>query len=86
MMPPRARSWGRVGRTPVVRVRGRGSGRVSMAGMVCYKRGERSRLIYAVREYHGRKDEPNAPPTNFEITCTSSAGMPKSPARWSRTE
>ncbi len=29
-----------------------------MAGMVCYKRGERSRLIYAVREYHGRKDEP----------------------------
>ncbi|MGA6159499.1 transposase [Stenotrophomonas sp. NPDC087984] len=58
MTPPRARSWGRVGRTPVVRVRGRGSGRVSMAGMVCYKPGKRSRLIYAAREYHGRKDEP----------------------------
>ncbi|AQW56471.1 transposase [Streptomyces violaceusniger] len=58
MTPPRARTWGWVGRTPVVRVRGRGSGRVSMAGMVCYKPGKRSRLIYAAREYHGRKDEP----------------------------
>lgn len=58
MTPPRARTWGRVGRTPVVRVRGRGSGRVSMAGMVCYRQGKRSRLIYAVREYRGRKDEP----------------------------
>jgi transposase len=29
-----------------------------MAGMACYKPGERSRLIYAIREYRGRKDEP----------------------------
>ncbi|MFE5192068.1 transposase [Streptomyces sp. NPDC056628] len=57
MTPPRARTWGRIGQTPVVRVRGRGSGRVSMAGMTCYKQGERSRLIYAIREYRGRKDE-----------------------------
>ncbi|MEW1612834.1 MULTISPECIES: transposase [unclassified Streptomyces] len=26
--------------------------------MTCYKPGERSRLIYAVREYRGRKDKP----------------------------
>ncbi|MET9935425.1 MULTISPECIES: transposase [unclassified Streptomyces] len=58
MTPPRARTWARIGQTPVVRVRGRGSGRVSMAGMTCYKPGERSRLIYAIREYRGRKDEP----------------------------
>lgn len=58
LTPPRARTWGRRGQTPVVRVRGRGSGRVSMAGMTCYKPGERSRLIYAVREYTGRKDQP----------------------------
>jgi transposase len=58
MTPPRARTWGRQGSTPVVRVRGRGSGRVSMAGMTCYKPGERSRLIYAIREYRGRRDEP----------------------------
>lgn len=37
MTPPRARTWGRIGQTPVVRVRGRGSGRVSMAGMTCYR-------------------------------------------------
>lgn len=58
MKPPRARTWGRQGSTPVVRVRGRCSGRVSMTGMTCYKPGERSRLIYAIREYRGRKDEP----------------------------
>ncbi|GFN09727.1 hypothetical protein GCM10010298_70570 [Streptomyces microflavus] len=58
MTPPRARTWGRRGSTPVVRVRGRGSGRVSMAGMTCYKPGERSRLFYAIREYRGRKNEP----------------------------
>ncbi|MFF2821313.1 transposase [Kitasatospora cineracea] len=58
MTPPHARTWGRIGRTPVVRVRARGSGRVSMAGMTCFKPGERSRLIYAIREYRGRKGEP----------------------------
>ncbi|MFI1227614.1 MULTISPECIES: transposase [unclassified Streptomyces] len=58
MTPPRARTWGRLGVTPVVRVRRRGSGRVSMAAMTCYKPGERSRLIYAVHEYWGRKGEP----------------------------
>ncbi|MER5409027.1 transposase [Streptomyces sp. NPDC002769] len=58
LTPPRARTWGRRGCTPVVRVRGRGPGRVSMVGMTCYKPGERSRLFYAVREYTGRKDQP----------------------------
>ena len=28
LTPPRARTWGRVGRTPVLRVQGRGSGRI----------------------------------------------------------
>ncbi|MFF2009454.1 transposase [Streptomyces sp. NPDC058195] len=58
MTLPRARSWGRKGSTPVVRVRGRGSGRASMAGLTCYKLGKRSRIFYSVREYRGRKDEP----------------------------
>ncbi|WP_345944029.1 transposase [Streptomyces sp. SID3212] len=57
MTPPRARIWGRIGQTPVVRVRGRGSGRVSMSGMTCYKPDERFRLIYTIREYRGRKGE-----------------------------
>ncbi|MER7780719.1 MULTISPECIES: transposase [Streptomyces] len=58
LTPPRARSWGRRGCTPVVRVRGRGSGRLSVAGMTCYKPGARSRLLYSVRECTGRKDQP----------------------------
>ncbi|MGW6520575.1 IS630 family transposase [Streptomyces sp. NPDC054962] len=58
MTPSRARSWGRKGSTPVVRVLGRGSGRVSMAGLTCYKPGSRSRMFYSVREYRGRKSEP----------------------------
>ncbi|MFE2714839.1 hypothetical protein ACFXKI_23275 [Streptomyces mirabilis] len=28
--------------------------------MSCYKPGERSRLIYSVREYNGRKDQPKS--------------------------
>ncbi|BBC98419.1 winged helix-turn-helix domain-containing protein [Streptomyces griseofuscus] len=42
MTPPRARTWGRKGVTPGALLRGRGSGRVSMAGVTCYKPGERS--------------------------------------------
>lgn len=60
MRPPRTRTWGRVGCTPVVRVRGRGSGRVSIAGMACYKAGHRSRMIYGFRVHRGRKGERKA--------------------------
>lgn len=45
------------GGRPVVRVRGRARPGVD-GGMTCYKPGERSRLIYAIREYRGRKNEP----------------------------
>jgi transposase len=57
MRPPRARTWGRVGHTPVVAVRGRGSGRISLAGMSCYRPGHHSRLIYRTCLYRGRKNE-----------------------------
>ncbi|MFJ9909962.1 transposase [Streptomyces sp. NPDC101152] len=49
MTPPRARTWGRRGQTPVVRVRGRSRRRISIAAMCCYRPGERSRLIYRPR-------------------------------------
>nr|WSX54155.1 transposase [Streptomyces sp. NBC_00974] len=58
LRPPRARTWGRIGQTPVVRVRGRGSGRVSMAGMTCFREGERSRMFYSFHVYRSRKGEP----------------------------
>jgi DDE superfamily endonuclease len=55
--PPKARTWGRRGRTPVVAVSGKGSGRVSIAGLVCVRPGRRSRLIYRTRVHRGRKGE-----------------------------
>jgi putative transposase len=57
LRPPKARTWGRRGRTPVVAVSGKGSGRVSIAGLVCVRPGERTRLIYRTRLHRGRKGE-----------------------------
>jgi putative transposase len=44
LQPPKARTWGRRGHTPVVRVSGRGSGRISVAGLACLKAGQPGRL------------------------------------------
>ena len=44
LRPPKARTWAPRGRTPVVRVSGKGSGRVSVAGLVCLKPGARGHL------------------------------------------
>jgi hypothetical protein len=41
----------------VVRVSGKGSGRVSVAGLACYKPGARARWFYRVRVHRGRKGE-----------------------------
>ncbi|MFD7291652.1 transposase [Streptomyces sp. NPDC059897] len=46
MTPPTSRTWSKRGHTPVIRVRGRSRGRVSVAALCCYRPGERSRLIY----------------------------------------
>ncbi len=57
LRPPKARTWARRGHTPVVRVSGKGSGRVSVAGLVCLRPGARSRLLYRMRLHRGRKGE-----------------------------
>jgi hypothetical protein len=57
LRPPKARTWAPRGHTPVARVSGKGSGRVSVAGLVCLKPGERGRLFYRVRVHRGRKGE-----------------------------
>jgi len=57
LRPPRARTWAPRGQTAAVRVSGKGSGRVSVAGLTCYKLGARSRLFYRVRSHRGRKGE-----------------------------
>jgi hypothetical protein len=46
LQPPKARTWGRRGHTPVVRVSGRGSGRISVAGLACMKAGQPGRFFY----------------------------------------
>jgi hypothetical protein len=57
LRPPKARTWARRGHTPLVRVCGKGSGRVSVAGLVCLKPGARGRLFYRLRIHRGRKGE-----------------------------
>jgi hypothetical protein len=47
----------RRGRTPVVAVSGKGSGRVSVAGLVCLRPGSRGRLFFRMRVHRGRKGE-----------------------------
>jgi DDE superfamily endonuclease len=54
---PKARTWAPRGRTPVVRVSGKGSGRVSVAALVCLRPGARGHLYYRVRIHRGRKGE-----------------------------
>jgi putative transposase len=58
LRPAKARTWAPRGQTPVIKVTGKGSGRISIAGMVCYKPGRRSRLIYRMMLHRGRKGEP----------------------------
>ena len=60
LRPPRSRTWARRGITPVIRVRGGGSGHVSVAGLACYRPGDRSRLIWRLHLYRGRKGETKA--------------------------
>ncbi|MEU0236496.1 transposase [Nocardiopsis sp. NPDC006198] len=60
MRPPRGRTWAPRGRRPLVRVRGRGTGRVNVAGVLCYRPGDRSRFFYVLHLYRGRWGEPKA--------------------------
>ena len=57
LRPPKARTWARRGQTPVAVVSGKGSGRVSAAGLVCLKPDARSRFFYRIRVHRGRKGE-----------------------------
>ena len=60
MRPPRSRTWGRRGITPVIRVRGAGSASLPVAGLACCRPGFRARLLYRVHQYRGRKGEKKA--------------------------
>ena len=55
LQPPKARTRGRRGRTPVVKVSGRGSGRISVADLACLKPGQPGRFYYRM---HGHRLRP----------------------------
>jgi len=57
LRPARARTWAPRGQTPIVKVTAKGSGRISLAGLTCYRPGQRSRLIYRAMVHKGRKGE-----------------------------
>jgi len=57
LRPPKGRTWARRGARPVVRVRGAGGGRVSIAGVACFRPGDRPHLFYKLLAYRRRKGE-----------------------------
>jgi putative transposase len=54
LRPPKGRTWGRRGHTPVVKVTGGSNKRVSLAALIAIKPGHRPRLIYRVHHSHRR--------------------------------
>jgi putative transposase len=58
LRPAKATTWAARGHTPIVKVTAKGTIRVSVAGLVCYRPGHRSRLIYRTLTYRGRKGDP----------------------------
>jgi hypothetical protein len=65
LRPPKTRTWGRRGRTPVIAVSGKSSGRISIAGLVSVKPGRRPRFIYRTIVHCGRAGERRS----FAETC-----------------
>ena len=58
LRPPKGRTWGRRGQTPVVKVTGAHNTRISLAALIAVKPGQRPRLIYRVHKGRRRgKDQ-----------------------------
>jgi putative transposase len=55
LRPPKGRTWGRRGKTPVVTVTGGSNRRVSLAALIAVKAGQRPRLLYRV--HAGRRGD-----------------------------
>jgi transposase len=54
LRPPKGRTWGRRGATPVVTVTGGSNKRVSVAALIAVKPGQRPRLVYRVHRGRGK--------------------------------
>ncbi len=64
LRPPKARTWAPRGQTPVIPVSGKGSGRISIAGLFCVhpdsNSAERIHLLYRIKIHRKRKGERNS--------------------------
>jgi DDE superfamily endonuclease len=67
LRPPRGRTWGRRGITPVVKVTGSSNRRVSLAALIAIKPGRRPRLIYRVHKgrRHGKDQRKGFTETDY---------------------
>lgn len=60
LRPPKARTWAPRGQTPTIPVSGRGSGRISVAGLFCVRPAEpeqRPHLLYRLKIHRARRGE-----------------------------
>jgi hypothetical protein len=57
LRPPKGRTWGRRGHTPVVKVTGGSNKRVSLAALIAIKPGQAPRLIYRVHKNRRRRGD-----------------------------
>src|ERR1700746_2569985 len=57
LRPPKGRTWGRRGATPVVRVTGGSNKRISLAALIAIKPGHAPRLIYRVHHRRWRSKD-----------------------------
>lgn len=64
LRPSKARTWAPRGQTPVIPVTGKGSGRISVAGLFCVhpdlNTTERTHLLYRIKIHRKRKGERNS--------------------------
>lgn len=64
LRPSKARTWAPRGQTPVIPVTGKGSGRISVAGLFCVHPNidttERTHLLYRIKIHRKRKGERNS--------------------------
>jgi putative transposase len=58
LRPPKGRTWGRRGQTPVVKVTGAHNTRVSLAALIAVKPGHQPRLIYRVHRGRAHRTDP----------------------------
>lgn len=95
LRPPKGRTWGRRGHTPVVKVTARNSPRLSLAALIATKPGHRPRLIYRTHHPTGRDRRKGFTETDYirlmdaahqQLMATSSTQSnpsgPTSSGRW----